>query len=40
VLTGFPFGHIPAKVTLPIGAPARLEMSGTNYTLSVSDYLR
>jgi muramoyltetrapeptide carboxypeptidase len=40
VLTGFPFGHIPTKVTLPIGAPARLEMSGTNYTLSVSDYLR
>lgn len=40
VLTGFPFGHIPAKVTLPIGAPARLEMSGTSYTLSVSDYLR
>ena len=40
VLTGFPFGHIPAKVTLPIGAPARLEMSGTSYTLSVIDYLR
>ncbi|HPG61321.1 MAG TPA: LD-carboxypeptidase [Casimicrobium sp.] len=40
VLTGFPFGHIPSKVTLPIGAPARLEMSGTNYTLSVSNYLR
>jgi len=40
VLTGFPFGHIPAKVTLPIGASAQLEMSGTSYTLSVSDYIR
>jgi muramoyltetrapeptide carboxypeptidase len=40
VLTGFPFGHIPAKVTLPIGAPARLEMSGTRYAMSVANYLR
>ncbi|MBL8309615.1 MAG: LD-carboxypeptidase [Burkholderiales bacterium] len=39
VLTGFPFGHIPGKVTLPIGARATLRISGANYSLSVSDYL-
>ena len=38
VLTGFPFGHIPGKVTLPMGAPASLEISGSRYTLSVRDY--
>jgi len=38
VLTGFPFGHIPAKVTLPMGAPAEIAISGTQYTLSVRDY--
>ena len=38
VLTGFPFGHIPAKVTLPIGAPAALSISGAQYRLSVRDY--
>lgn len=40
VLTGFPFGHIPGKITLPMGAPARLEIRGEKYTLSVGDYLR
>lgn len=34
VLTGFPFGHIPAKVTLPMGVPASVGVLGTNYTLS------
>ncbi len=34
VLTGFPFGHIPAKVTLPIGVPASLRIGGTSYTLA------
>jgi muramoyltetrapeptide carboxypeptidase len=34
VLAGFPFGHIPAKVTLPIGVPASVHIHGTNYTLS------
>ena len=38
VLTGFPFGHIPAKVTLPIGAPAEIAVNGSQYTLSVRDY--
>lgn len=40
VLTGFPFGHIPAKVTLPMGAPARLDVNGARYTLSVSSCFR
>jgi muramoyltetrapeptide carboxypeptidase len=40
VLTGFPFGHVPGKVTMPMGAPASLEIAGVNYTLSVRDYLR
>ena len=40
VLTGFPFGHIPAKVTLPIGARASVAIDGTRYVLTVRDYLR
>ncbi len=40
VFTGFPFGHIPAKVTLPMGAPATLDVDGAGYVLSVRDYLR
>ncbi len=40
VLTGFPFGHIPAKVTLPIGAPATISIDGSRYTLSVRDFLQ
>ena len=39
VLTGFPFGHVPAKVTLPIGAQASVAIDGTRYVLSVRDYL-
>ena len=38
VLTGFPFGHVPAKVTLPIGAPASVAIDGARYVLSVRDY--
>lgn len=38
VLSGFPFGHVPAKVTLPIGAAATLAINGAGYTLSVRDY--
>ena len=40
VLTGFPFGHVPAKVTLPMGAPASVAIDGARYLLSVRDYLR
>lgn len=39
VLTGFPFGHVPAKVTLPLGAPAKLSINGSRYALSVHDYV-
>ena len=39
VLTGFPFGHIPAKVTLPMGALATINVDGPRYTLSVQDFL-
>ena len=39
VLTGFPFGHVPAKVTLPIGATASVAIDGPRYVLSVNDYL-
>ena len=34
VLTGFAFGHIPAKVTLPMGVPALLSVRDSSYTLS------
>ena len=40
VLTGFPFGHVPAKLTLPVGAPASLAINGARYVLSVRDYLK
>ena len=40
VLTGFPFGHVPAKVTLPIGAPASVAIDGARYVLSVRDYMQ
>ena len=39
VLTGFPFGHVPAKVTLPMGVAATLAIDGAGYALSVHDYL-
>ena len=39
VLTGFPFGHVAAKVTLPMGAAAVLNVDGAAYSLSVSNYL-
>jgi muramoyltetrapeptide carboxypeptidase len=35
VLTGFPFGHVPRKVTLPIGGRARLAVAGQDYELSL-----
>lgn len=28
ILTGLPFGHVPTKVTLPVGAPAQLVVQG------------
>lgn len=34
VLTGLPFGHVPFKVTLPVGAPAELEVRHQQARLS------
>jgi muramoyltetrapeptide carboxypeptidase len=28
ILTGLPFGHVPTKVTLPVGAKAQLVVDG------------
>ncbi len=36
VLTGFPFGHVARKTTLPMGAHARLSTDGANYTLQLN----
>ncbi|MFT5531888.1 MAG: muramoyltetrapeptide carboxypeptidase [Burkholderiaceae bacterium] len=38
ILTGLPYGHIPDKVTLPIGAPATLRGDAHGWTLSVVGY--
>ncbi|MBS0307537.1 MAG: muramoyltetrapeptide carboxypeptidase [Proteobacteria bacterium] len=38
VLTGLPFGHIRDKLTLPIGAQARLEAQGSSLRLTLSGY--
>ncbi len=35
VLTGFPFGHVARKVTLPMGGRARLSAAGYDYELSL-----
>jgi muramoyltetrapeptide carboxypeptidase len=35
VLTGFPFGHIAKKVTLPMGGRANLKIDGNAYQLSL-----
>ncbi len=39
VLTGFPFGHIAHKVTLPFGAPGTLSLRPDSYSLRFSDHL-
>jgi len=33
VLTGFPFGHVPRKATLPFGAPGTLSLRDGSYSL-------
>jgi muramoyltetrapeptide carboxypeptidase len=35
VLTGFPFGHIAKKVTLPVGGRANLQIDGNAYQMSL-----
>lgn len=36
VVTGFPFGHVARKTTLPMGARAGLSIDGAKYTLQLS----
>lgn len=38
VLTGLPFGHVPARATIPFGAPARLVARGGQFELTMRDY--
>jgi len=38
VLTGLPFGHCPRKLTLPVGANARLTAHADGFTLAMSGY--
>jgi muramoyltetrapeptide carboxypeptidase len=38
IVPGLPFGHVPRKATLPVGAPARLAVSGGRAELSFSGY--
>ncbi|MGO4765013.1 muramoyltetrapeptide carboxypeptidase [Cupriavidus sp. 2KB_3] len=38
VLTGLPFGHCPRKLTLPVGAQARLTAQADGFTLALSGY--
>jgi muramoyltetrapeptide carboxypeptidase len=38
IVDGLPFGHEPAKFTLPFGAPARLRVSGGRAQLDFSGY--
>lgn len=40
VLTGFPFGHIRDKVTMPLGWPTRLQTTAQGYRLVFSGYPR
>jgi muramoyltetrapeptide carboxypeptidase len=39
-VSGLPFGHVPRKATLPVGAPARLEVRDRRALLSFSGYPR
>jgi muramoyltetrapeptide carboxypeptidase len=40
VVTGFPFGHIPRKATLPFGAPGTLSLREGSYSLRFSGHLQ
>lgn len=40
VLTGLPFGHVPRKLTLPVGARARLRARGGRIELAFSGHPR
>ncbi|HEY1042409.1 MAG TPA: LD-carboxypeptidase [Telluria sp.] len=38
ILTGLPFGHVPVRATIPVGAHARLACDGQRFTLTMSGY--
>lgn len=38
VLTGLPFGHVPVRATIPVGAHAQLASGGDQFTLTLSGY--
>jgi len=38
VLTGLPFGHCPRKLTLPVGAQARVKSGADGFSLALSAY--
>jgi muramoyltetrapeptide carboxypeptidase len=38
VLSGLPFGHVPRKLTLPVGGRARLRMRAGRAELSFSGH--
>jgi len=40
ILTGLPFGHVPDKLTLPVGGQCALSVRGGAATLTFSDYGR
>jgi muramoyltetrapeptide carboxypeptidase len=40
VLTGFPFGHVPRKATLPFGAPGTLSLREGGYSLRFTGHLQ
>ena len=40
ILTGLPFGHVPDKLTLPVGGQCALSVRGGAATLAFSDYGR
>lgn len=40
VVTGFPFGHIPRKATLPFGAPGTLSLHQGSYSLRFSGHVQ
>ena len=37
ILTGWPFGHVPLKVTVPVGVPARLFVNGRQTMVQWAD---
>ena len=40
IYTGLPFGHVPEKLTLPVGGRCALEVKGGQGRIAFSDYAR